>query len=451
VLGVLAAIGLLAGVFAGAASAKNYTPKQKAQARKQLRKQVKKNPRIVMRSSFLRKARAVDFSLPVTIRIGRKTISGAGPTFALGDPGSATLDLGPSLGTRTLGLSGHLPAEIQFADSFDGGGIGNVKLVINSGGGTGMGLTSTSLPLLSNTDTSSVPRGANPIAPGTGCSDFTTGGVTDAFGNAAGVDAIDNLNNSATPGSDNSLGAGPYSPDNPSNPGDVVLRTGKLSLGVAPSGTHIAPPGNPNALTNDYVIGPSGGSANLFGNIPGKNTQIDVTASLVTNINTILREVNSGPTSAPPNPNNPPTLFDCRQAWTGFVTNYLPAIHLQGSLKIAPAITADGKLRIAKANLSNAGSTPISVAACLVPFYGYTNEVANPANPVDSSGSKPAPGAPCNTAPVGAVASFGVVPFTTLPGAGYTTTDNGSKVAVAASITAVNLPTVEILVGGNQQ
>jgi hypothetical protein len=133
------------------------------------------------------------------------------------------------------------------------------------------------------------------------------------------------------------------------------------------------------------------------------------------------------------------------------VTNYLPAIHLQGSLKIAPAITADGKLRIAKASLSNQGSTPISVAACLVPYYGYTNEVANPANPVDSAHSRPAPGVPCNTAPVGAVASFGVTPFSALPGTGYATTDNGSKVAVAASITAVDLPTVEILVGGNQQ
>jgi hypothetical protein len=448
VLGVLAAIGLLAGVFAGAASAKSYTPKQKAQVRKQLRKQVKKNPRIVMRSSFLRKARAVDFSLPVTIRIGRKTISGPG-TFALGDPGSATLDLGPSLGTRTLGLSGHLPAEIQFADSFDGGGIGNVKLVINSGGGPGMGLTSTSLPLLSNPNTSSVPRGADALNPGAGCQDFTTGGVTDFWTNAAGVDGIDKLTNSTTPG-ENNLGAGPYSPNNVDKPSDVVLRTGSLALGVAQAGTPIHPPGNPNALTNDYVIGPSGGTANLFGNIPGKNTQIDVTASLVTNINTILREVDSGPTSPPPNTNNPPTLFDCRQAWTGYVTNYLPAIHLQGDLKIAPAITADGKLRIAKAQLTNQGSTPISVAACLVPFVGYTNEV-NAANPVNSSGSKTAPGAPCNATPMGAVLSFGVTPFSPLPGAGYVTTDNGSKVAVAAAITAVNLPTVEILVGGNQQ
>ncbi len=67
---------------------------------------------------------------------------------------TATLDLGPSLGTRTLGLGGKLPATIEFSDSYDGGGLGNVKLVLPSGGeAQGFGLTTTSIPLLTNHDT----------------------------------------------------------------------------------------------------------------------------------------------------------------------------------------------------------------------------------------------------------------------------------------------------------
>ena len=201
------------------------------------------------------------------------------------------------------------------------------------------------------------------------------------------------------------------------------------------------------------MIGQSGGVANLFGNIPGKSSAIDVTANLQTKINTILREVDSGPAGASLGGGhfqNNATLFDCRQAWTGFTQNYLTDIRLSGGLKIAPAITADGKLRIAKANLTNQGSSRISVAACLVPFQGYTVEVANPANPLDPTQRAPAPtGVPCNAPPVGTVAALGVQPLGTPTG--YTTTDNGSQVAVSAEITALSLPDVEVLVGGNQQ
>jgi len=63
----------------------------------------------------------------------------------------------------------------------------------------------------------------------------------------------------------------------------------------------------------------------------------------------------------------------CRQAWSGKVTNYLTGIHLTGSLKIAPAITADGYLRIAHTHLTTptGKAAKIAVAACLAPYQLY--------------------------------------------------------------------------------
>ena len=47
---------LVLGAFAGSASAKKISKKQKAAITKQLRKQIKKNPRAIRSKSFLRKA-----------------------------------------------------------------------------------------------------------------------------------------------------------------------------------------------------------------------------------------------------------------------------------------------------------------------------------------------------------------------------------------------------------
>ena len=251
IVGLLTVLAMAFGVLAGAASAQKVS--QKAKVRAQLRHAIKKNPRVIRSASFLKKARAVDFVLPVTIRIGHKMITGAGPVFTQVGSGSATLDLGESLGTRSLALTGALPAEIEFADSFDGGGLGNVKLrLLDQTAVPGMGLTTTSLPLLSNNDTATVPRGVDPLNPSAGCQGFNTVPATsylDAFGNAGNfADGVDNLTNSTIPAPNgvpdgSALGVGPYSPDNPSNPGNVVLRTGNLNLGVAHAGTTINPPG----------------------------------------------------------------------------------------------------------------------------------------------------------------------------------------------------------------
>ena len=73
----------------------------------------------------------------------------------MSNPNVAKIDLGTSLGQRQIGLGGSLSGQITFHDSFDGGALGNVDLTLNPGSKT---LTSTSIPLLWNTDIS------NPLA-----------------------------------------------------------------------------------------------------------------------------------------------------------------------------------------------------------------------------------------------------------------------------------------------
>ena len=59
-------------------SAKKISKSQKASISKQLRKQIKKNPRAIRSKSFLRKAALVNFKLPVTIRLRGECPAGSG-------------------------------------------------------------------------------------------------------------------------------------------------------------------------------------------------------------------------------------------------------------------------------------------------------------------------------------------------------------------------------------
>ena len=70
------------GAFAGGASAKKISKAQKAKISKQLRKQIKKNPRAIRSKSFLRKAALVNFKLPVTIRLRGECPAGSGGAAA---------------------------------------------------------------------------------------------------------------------------------------------------------------------------------------------------------------------------------------------------------------------------------------------------------------------------------------------------------------------------------
>jgi hypothetical protein len=507
VVALVTAVALVFGAFAGSASAKKMTKGQKAKVRAELRKQVKKNPGAVKRKSFLKRAALVNFKLPVTIRLRNPCTNenGAnpGPTVGGNPVGvaltnqncltqgtalnqrtipSANVNLGPSLGTRSVAIGGALAAVVEFQDTYDGGALGNVNLKILPGNKT---LTTSSVPLLWNNDiTNPVTRadsnflksvarpggalaalqplvdsgvgnfdkqvcgdwnqataGGGPGAPGSGPgfaagnAPFSAPGAYSSlfynvpanlgFGTGAGLPGYTvysvggspngvflpvlsgggdpyNINAGGVIGNNNWIGTNPNpfptgsapttgsgaptsSPASYGNARDTVLRTNALSLGIAPGGVSVnmstGTPTTPGGLTTaqgsqDVTLGYSGGQANLFGNIPGKNVGIDVTVNLATKINSIVRimdqDVFKQPSLIEGEP-YPAGIFNCRQIVTGAVQNYIPGVRLTGSLRIAPAITKDGKVRIAKATVSSDVNNPdrVALSACLFPAKPY--------------------------------------------------------------------------------
>jgi hypothetical protein len=530
-------------LFAGVADARSskMSAKQKAAVRAKLRKQIKKNPRVINRKSFVKKAALVNFKLPVTLRLrGANTPGGTCNGFATStcqptpgvvpgstNPNKATVDLGASLGKREVDLGGKLAAEIVFRDSYDGGALGNVDLTILPS--SSKTLSSTSIPLLWNDQVTSaggrfdandlyldgaglapagcanftgsaIPFGANILPSGTFGGIPQPGGLVGYPVSAAPAGAIagflpinsdlDDVVNGplaagTQPGNDDVVGAnptpfpaGPQSPTFSNTVKNTVLRTNALSLAVANPGTVVdqtnTSPNGPNGSQN-IVIGKSGGQANLFGNIPGKSYGIDVTVSLATEINSIIRVVDqdSFHTGLYGGQNWPAGVFNCRQIWTGWVQNYIPDVRLKGDLKIAPGLTSDGHLRIAKATVNTTGidDARFAVAACLMPKTTYTKRQGNntvPAPPysgpsaplaetnqlpVDTTQHEPRPsgaGNECNSAPDSLVQNS-ALPASTVntlspAAAPYTTTANGSKVSVAADLSVQNV-SIDVLIG----
>jgi hypothetical protein len=492
---VIAALSV--GLMAGPASAK-MSAKQKAHIRAKLRKQVKKNPAVIKRKSFVKKAALVNFRLPVTIALrGGNTAT---------NPNAASIDLGPSLGSREIDLGGSLAAEIIFHDSFDGGALGNVDVDIRPS--TSKFLQSTSIPLLWNDDVSTVPfgsggcqgyNGGTPIAfdpiyvpdATPGVAPHTAGAVLNpapfdgsvfgspGFPTVPGVDSIALLTNSKAVGIANNLGGNPQpfpvSGPQVSNLANTVLRTAPLDLSVAEPGTPVPGlvPDNgstsndgtqanpPVQNSQDVVIGRSGGQANLFGNIPGKSYGLDVTVSLATKIHSIIRQVDSIHENLVTGDNWPASALECRQAYTGYVQNYIPGVRLQGSLKIAPAIMPNGSLRIAKATISSGAEekTNVALAACLFPDGTYAN-VANgsqtapgvtvPTPPIDPGTPRGVPAnKQCNDTPEYYATQAGVAPLTaadTTAAGGYTVGNDGSR-AVVSGLLSVDNVTADILIG----
>jgi hypothetical protein len=519
--------------MAGPASAKKMSAKQRAAVRAQLKKQIKKHPSLINKKSFVRRAGLVDFKLPVTIRLrGGNTAS---------NPNSANLDLGASLGQRQVNLGGALAAEIVFHDSYDGGALGNVDVNILSGPKsltstsipllwntqvsdpttswdsnllgnpagypgagcgnvhTANGNTSGNLPF----GNGALPTPGGPGLPGVpiypDAATYAAHGAPAAFAPAAVTRPapaspaipfngdINSVAASGITGNDNLVGANPdpfpvaasHDPGadgttGQPTPADTVLRTNALKLNVTPAGvkTNSGVQGGEN-----ITAGKSGGSANLFGNIPGKSVGIDVTVNLETKINSIIRVVDQDafePLIA--GGNWPAAVFSCGQIWTGAVQNYIPGVRLQGSLKISPGITADGKLRIAKATLSqhSGDDTQFGVAACLAPYAAYNAEqngsdsvtptvpaapgnpdgtVSDGSMPVNPAAQRPAPsGVACNAPPTAFVASTALPPssVSALTAAqvsnGYTTSNDGSKVSIAAGLHVSNV-SADILIG----
>ncbi|MDX6728424.1 MAG: hypothetical protein QOK49_3229, partial [Baekduia sp.] len=453
-LGLLAVAALTAGVFAGPASAKKLSAKQRAAVRAQLKKEIKKNPKAINRTSFIKRASLVNFVLPVTVALRSGDKPGT-PTNegATANPNSAKIDLGASLGQREVDLGGSLAAEIRFHDSYDGGALGNVDLeILKNPNHT---LTSTSIPLLWNTQVTQpgsrydanalgLPSGVSGCGSGSGPAGFTgsaalpfgadqpaiplvtpaitvfgaglpgypffstpgaaaTWGTTHGAGLIAGflpekpgIDGTERLATMKNPGDDMVVGGAtdPFPTALPgSDPGadgtfvnptaaDTVLRTNALKLGVADPATEVnAFNGSGVEGSQNLKMGKSGGQANLFGKIPGKPYGIDVSVNLETKINSILRIVDQDSTGYPlvTGDDYPAGVFNCRQVWTGAVQNYIPSVHLQGSLKIAPAVTAKGHLRIAKATLTQLDAQPsrFGVAACLAPYSAFAADGIN--------------------------------------------------------------------------
>ena len=185
------------------------------------------------------------------------------------------------------------------------------------------------------------------------------------------------------------------------NAQNTVLRTNALSLGIAPGGVSVnmstgtrrlRAVSTPAQGSQDVTLGYSGGQANLFGNIPGKNVGIDVTVNLQTTINSIARIIDQDVFQQPAASGRalpgrhlqlPPDLV------TGAVQNYIPGVRLTGSLRIAPAITKDGKVRIAKATVQSDVNNPdrVALSACVYPYSAYVANNDDPLAPGYSTDS----------------------------------------------------------------
>jgi hypothetical protein len=495
---------------AAARSSSHLTRHQRRVVRTRLMHAVKHNPGVVRKAWFLKKASLVDFTLPVTVVLRQ----GSNP--ATTNPNEADVDLGASLGMRQVWLGGKLPAEIQFHDSYDGGALGNVDLNLQPGGA----LTTTSIPLLWNSQVTQPGThwyaGDSPTA---GCADFTnantvpSAGATNPtvgltlnspqtaglglngvpyFSSAAnatafaagpsaglvqgtveefpGADDPGLLSGSKAAGNPNALGdvypfpAGP-APGGFAQPpaaGDSVLRTGPLTLSVTPPGTtYLGNNADGDGVQGGQTIvtGNNGGQANLFGNIPGKNYGVNVTLTVGTKINSILRMVDADPAAAINGQPYAGGTMNCRQYWTGYVQNYLNDITLIGDLHISPAITPSGDLRIAKVALTADQPWDVSLAACLLPYSMYSATPGYPAgsapnvpanrftgqSPSGASATNPAPaGVKCNQPPTPFVSALSTPPLTPLT-PGFTTAD-GSQVSISAAIT-VNRIEADVLIG----
>jgi hypothetical protein len=566
----------------------HLSKKQRARIAKQLRQQVKRNPRVVLRKSFLRRASLVDFRLPVTLRLrtGDDPSTPNVDESATRNPNRATVDLGASLGRREVDLGGTLAAEIVFSDSYDGGALGNVKIDLLPS--ATKSLETTSIPLVWNdsvwTDSTTrwdadavnelINAGNEVTKPGCGDFDSSTSDLSKAIaGNLifargylpvpggpglpgyplnqaadgtnpapgqqnydpnhtnipegflpqqSGIDTPTRLKAARNPGDPEALGGNPtpfpYATDwtpggfqQPPSVADTVLRTAPLSLQIAPAGSQANMTGlpdqggDPNGVTGspNVVIGKSGGEANLFGRIPGKSYGIDVTASFATRISSIIRIVDQDLTGRNLIEGEPwpAGVFGCRQVYTGFVDNYLPGIRLKGNLRISPAVTSDGKLRIATATVSGESPARFPVAACVVPmssfqrpnddpgenrsdapagsYTEYDDNLPSPFSagvvlqpldpllfpqytggieplselPVDLHHARDRPPArPCNTPADRIVQESAMQPQTVgqmspaLPANGYTTTANGSTITVGADLD-VNQVSIDVLIG----
>ena len=401
-LGLLLVACLALGATAGAASAKRYTAKQKQAIGRQLLKQIKKHPKLLRSKSFVRKASAVNFQLPVTIRLNPDLVypnvlcgqlglgaACAGPaTFpALGglanSDDTAILNLGQSLGgSKAVKLGGQVEAYVDFKSPLDGGSIGDVDIVFKD---------------TSANPTATPPLEVNPV------SVLTNPDVW------AGPEAKDVENGGCTDRATSPYFGGVFSP---LDVGVPLTESGKAPLHYSGSADADYPPNMPFMNTSDTdrmntvlrASGPvtasnpagnlqvginatkSGGFANILGAGPSQ-----VKLALDLNIWTVIRGVDAergnglgpfGQTGPLPNGATTNRILDpydtnCREAWSGYTHNLLHAVTGGDAhaLRIAPSFTHDRRLRIAKIHFGSTGvTTHNTVRACLQPFSPYVKQ-----------------------------------------------------------------------------
>jgi hypothetical protein len=321
-LGVLVLVGALAAVFAGPANA--YTAKQKRHIRRVLLHQLKKHPRLIKNRHWLRKADQVEEVLPLTIRLNPDLVVAAGPPAVHAQAASddtAVLDFtdtfGPEVGSKTTTLSGVVHVDAHFGNPQNGDALGSLRLVA-----TDASLSAASVGVLNNPAAASCPA---PPA-----STLTSGGTV---GSSAAA-----LAPSVTP--------------------STVVRTAPIGLSLA------------------STAAPNVGTANLFSNANNVTLDLHVNAA----INTIFRDVDDGTGGGNPlvpAGTIPTAIFNCDEFYaaqttgSGTTGNVIP-VDVKGTLKVSPALTSDGRLRIATVSVSSPAGTGEEVghshvSACLQP------------------------------------------------------------------------------------
>lgn len=338
----------------GSASAANK--KQKA-----LLKQVKKNPGIVKNKKFIKKAAAADFQLPVTVRFNR-CLAGTGITgtcLAWGDANDTiNLDLGKTLGNTgnqvTTIDSGVIQLWATFADPRDGDEPGNLRLSnasLTGGSPITTTLTLSAIDVLSNADIQGATVGFDDVGP----TSITAGQVQ-----SPGTNGCSDVGTGADYGVTYQQAAGLYGLTPAANRPAVFAWDDYTRDYAALDGAG----GIPTTISDDIVfrtapilaeVQTARGDANLF------TGNVDLTVNTTVTVNAVFRELD----------NESP--IHCSPILTG--ASVSPDVSIRATdtngLEIDPAVTRDGKLRLANVTL---GQGPISrpeIEACLAPIRPY--------------------------------------------------------------------------------
>jgi hypothetical protein len=316
---------------------------------RKLIKQLKQNPKLIKNRRWLARAGHVDAYLPLTVRLNKvvhdPTDAGcpaACQEYEKVSDDTAQLDLtetfGPEVGVKTTRLVGEVKVLAHFGNPAEGDALGDLRLSVTSAD-----LYASSVPVLENTSIGSTcaaaPSPDDSLQEPPSTRDAALGGYVDSTGAAA------------TPAQ---LASGVTT--------STVFRTAPIHL------TSVDIAGSPNI-----------GKANLFTTSNNVRLALHVGAE----VNTIFRSSEFG--TGMPTGWLPTAVFACDEghgATTDSSTittddvstgpgsvghqNVIP-VNVTGNLSISPAITTDGRLRLATVTVSSPDFEHSTVDACLQP------------------------------------------------------------------------------------